>query len=225
MLIPKTHFYVQAWAGQILGSDEVDVKGMPSLLRRRISPMGKEALALASALPSLDAARFVFSSRHGEFSCTLSILKQIAKKEPLSPADFSLSVHHALISLLSIAHKNRNGHTAVSGGEESFGLGLVEAIACLHEKPEEPVLLLHCDDLLPDDYAVYNEECSEPVVLALLLGSEKGAEYSFDVTPARGKQPITSLSSDFLSFIQGQKSKASTQTTKHLWQWEQHGVR
>lgn len=225
MIIPKTRFHVQAWAGQVLGSNAIGAKGIPSLLRRRISPMGKEALALASALPSLDKARFVLSSRHGEFSRTLSILRQIAESEPLSPADFSLSVHHALISLLSIVHKNNKGHTAVSGGAESFGAGLIEALICLAESPKEPVMLLHCDDLLPDEYGIFNENGEEPVVLALLLGSNGGQDYSVEVSPSLDGCGSSSLPYGFLSFMQGEQIKVSTQTAKHLWQWEQYGPR
>lgn len=222
-IIPKTYFKVQAWGGQVLGSNIVDAKGMPSLLRRRISPMGQEALALASSLPLLDQARYVFSSRHGEFSRTLSILKRIAEQEALSPADFSLSVHHALISLLSIVQKNHKGHTAIAGGAESFGAGLIEAIGCLAENPEEPVLLLHCDDLLPEEYSVFNEAEDKPMVFALLLTGGEGPEYSFEVQPEKGGTAHVSLACSFLTFIQGDEQQASVQMPDHLWLWERYG--
>jgi len=222
MKIRKTYFHVQAWAGQVLGSNVFDKKETPPLLRRRISPMGKEALSLASVLPLLDSSRFIFSSRHGEFSRTLSILKQIAEKDPLSPVDFSLSVHHALISLLSIACKNHKGHVAVSGGLESFGLGLIEALACLDENPNEPVMLLYCDDFLPDEYAVFNEDGFNPIVLAVLLGGDEGQKYSVDVSPSINNDVSNSLAYDFLSFLQGKKTVTSTQTAKHLWRWKSY---
>lgn len=225
MLIPKTNFRVQAWAGQTLGSDAVDAKEMPSLLRRRITPFGRDALAIASSLPLLDKARYVFSSRHGEFSRTRSILESIAVGDPLSPADFSLSVHHALISLLSIVHKNHAGHTAVAGGADSFGAGLLESLSCLAEKPDEPVLLLYCDDLLPDEYAAFNEAGAQPVVFALLLSSTEGEDCSIAVMPSQEEVAHpSSIAHDFADFLSGEAKIMDSQTSSHLWRWERHGI-
>jgi len=39
--------------------------------------------------------------------------------EGVSPAEFTLSVHHALVGLLSIAQSNRRGHTALAAGQRA----------------------------------------------------------------------------------------------------------
>ena len=87
---------------------------VPLLLRRRVSAIGQQALRAAWGLPAAAEARLIFASRHGEFSRTLSILDALANDQPVSPADFTLSVHHALAGLLSIAQRNRLGHTAIA---------------------------------------------------------------------------------------------------------------
>ena len=95
---------------------------LPSMLRRRISTVGQRAFRAAFALSEQSSARFIFCSRYGESDRTLRILHSLAVKEPISPADFSLSVHNALAGLLSIAWGNTAGHTAISAGADSFGL-------------------------------------------------------------------------------------------------------
>jgi hypothetical protein len=40
---------------------------LPATLRRRVTPLGQSAFRAACALSVPDGARFVFSSRHGEF--------------------------------------------------------------------------------------------------------------------------------------------------------------
>ena len=122
------------------------------MLRRRISTIGQMAFRASYALSEQRTARFIFCSRHGESDRTLRILQSLAAKEPISPADFSLSVHNALAGLLSIAWGNTAGHTAISAGADSFGYGLLEAVACLKEGPSDPVMLVYFDDLLPQPY-------------------------------------------------------------------------
>src|ERR1019366_5555292 len=116
---------------------------VPLLLRRRISPIGQAALRVAWALPQVERARFVFASRNGEFDRTLTMLEQVAIEDGPSPADFSLGVHNALAGLLSICARNGGGHTALAAGVDSFGFGLMEAAACLLERPEDPVMLVY----------------------------------------------------------------------------------
>ena len=141
------NFHIRGWkswdATRQTGKDE----GIPALLRRRVTPIGQHALSAAWELPETKDARLILSSRHGEFSRTLSLLESVANKDEVSPADFTLSVHHALIGLLSIVQENRKGHIAVAAGSESFCFGLMEAVACLHENPSEQVVLIYFDDL------------------------------------------------------------------------------
>lgn len=224
MLIPKTRFTLRAFAGWSETSEHEGAKGLPAFLRRRVTTMGRNILTLAEASPAVKNARYVFSSRHGEFTRTLSILDSIAQREEISPADFSLSVHHALISLLSIAHGNDRGHSAVAGGAQGFGLGFIEALACLAEKPEEPVLFLHSDELLPGAYGAFNEPDDEPIAIALLLGGDAGERFSLRVDPlGPNGETSASLAHSFWRFLNGKEDFLSATTQSHVWQWERHG--
>jgi len=215
-------FSVRAWADGSAASGE-GAKPLPAMLRRRATGLGRRALAAASALPDLDQARYVFSSRHGEFSRTLAILKTLAADEPVSPADFSMSVHHALAALLSIANGNHGGHVAVAAGEESFCFALIEAAAGLAEAPEEPVLLLHYDDPLPGEYAAF-ESGAGPSVLALLLSAETGAGVSFAVSAKRrAEADAVPAAQAFAAFLGSKAAAAEYEGETRRWRFAREG--
>ncbi|WP_082627241.1 beta-ketoacyl synthase chain length factor [Colwellia sp. TT2012] len=71
---------------------------------RRLSPFSKIALhcldmpaALKQNLP------LIFASQHGDLAKTITLIKDAALGENLSPTKFSLSVHNATTGLFSIA--------------------------------------------------------------------------------------------------------------------------
>jgi Beta-ketoacyl synthase, N-terminal domain len=151
---------------------------LPPLLRRRVTALGQMTFKAALELSALKRARFIFSSRHGEFKRTLSILTALAAAEPVSPAEFSLSVHNALAGLLSIARHNNAGHTAIAAGANSFQAGLIEAAACLIDQPDQPVLLVYFDDALPAPCDELVESVDTCLALALLLTSPQDKSQS-----------------------------------------------
>jgi len=179
---------------------------LPALLRRRVSAVGQEALQAAWTLQPPPAARFVFCSRHGEFDRTLRLLKALATREELSPADFNLSVANALAGLLAIASKNTAGHTAIAAGDDSFAFGLLEAATCLASRSDEQVLLVYFDDPLPAEYSELADGQQSATVLAALLGQPRGAGDDILLSPISAvdcaKRPRTpSHARDFLCFL------------------------
>jgi hypothetical protein len=177
-------------------------------------------------LPETANARLVFSSRHGEFSRTLSLLEAVVNQHDVSPADFTLSVHHALIGLLSIVQGNQRGHTAVASGQESFCFGLLEAIACLKEKPDEPVVLIHCDESLPGPFATFNESDERPIALAVALTAKGGGEFfrlGVKVSSTHEK-PSASHAQDFLDFLASGSAECISVNERRQWQWTRHAM-
>ncbi|OIR10101.1 hypothetical protein GALL_80290 [mine drainage metagenome] len=188
-------FSVKSWAAWTPAADGLDqwrgaapAAAAPILLRRRIGRLGQRALqaawAFSAALPPDAPPRLVFASRHGEFSRTLSILEALAEGAPPSPADFTLSVHHALAGLLSIATANHAGHTAIASGADSLYHALLEAAACQTERPEQPVLLAYYDEPLPPPYDDL-EPGGETIALVLLL-APGGRALRLEHHPAAG---------------------------------------
>jgi hypothetical protein len=217
------------WADAATGSDSIqdiyaEPGDLPMMARRRATPVGRKALGAAMALPGIGEARFILSSRHGELNRSLAILTCLAGSEPVSPADFSMSVHHGLVGVLSIAVKNTRGHSAVSAGPESFCYGMMEAAACLAENPGEPVILVHYDEKPDTSFPSLSAKSqnTEPVVAALSLGAARpddGAVISVKLS-ARDEGPSSdSLVLDFLRFLQSGAGSLKSRGSRLTWEW------
>ncbi|MEX0583504.1 MAG: beta-ketoacyl synthase chain length factor [Sneathiella sp.] len=184
----------QDWAGgnaDIPDTDDApDVRDLPAGLRRRLSRIGKIALRVAMDVGTQENPRVVFSSRNGNVTQMLSLLQSLSVEEPVSPTGFGMSVHNSLAGMLSIVSRNRESHTAIAAGGESLCLGVIEALTWLREDPSTPVLLLHCDEKLPDFYAPFQEAATPVCALGLLLSAtedetEGAYRFGFDGMPTR----------------------------------------
>jgi Beta-ketoacyl synthase, N-terminal domain len=201
------------------------VASLPQILRRRVSNVGQRAFRACCVLPEQRTARFVFCSRYGESDRTLRILHSLAAREPISPADFSLSVHNALAGLLSIAWGNTAGHTSISAGADSFGYGLLEAVACVKEGSSEPVMLVYFDDVLPQPYDEVTDGTESCVALAMLLKppGDDGREFTLTREPrsrAANPQSASAQSLDFIRFMLSNERETRSIGERTQWRWQ-----
>jgi Beta-ketoacyl synthase, N-terminal domain len=216
------------WAGAVSVAtgpcDIVQPTALPMLLRRRATPLGQKIVMAALALgETARTGRYILASRHGEFSRQLGILDALASAELPSPAEFTMSVHHALAGLLSIHTGNTQGHTAIAAGADTFGMALVEAVACLQEAPGAPVLLLYGDELLPPPYNVYDDAfIAEPLVAAFALASPGPGEtrilteFTHD---GEGGGGTGCMARDFLRFLLSGAGEARSTSERITWRW------
>jgi Beta-ketoacyl synthase, N-terminal domain len=231
-------FRVADWAAcRVAGPDHVEwfttpaaesaaadaATALPALLRRRVSAIGQKAFAAALRLSPGADDRFIFCSRHGEYRRTQSLLEALALREPASPADFSLSVHHALAGLLSIALTNSAGHTAVAAGSDSLAFGLIEAAACLAAGGDKQVLLVYFDEPLPEDYAAFCEE-EDAFAAAFLLTPAGGSsgDILLSLEPADRTLPrrsATGQAADFVRFLCSGDIDAVSSGSRGQWHW------
>ena len=217
-------FHVHGWRTCPTAQNREKPEGVPTLLRRRVTPIGQQALSAAWELPETKDARLILSSRHGEFSRTLSLLEAVTSKNEVSPADFTLSVHHALVGLLSIVQGNRKGHIAVASGSESFCLGLIEAATCLRENPAEQVVLIYFDSPLPASFASFNETDEKPLALVLALaatGNNEKFQISFEASRPNEKASA-SHAQDFIDFLAGDAAEVLSIGVHQRWRWMRH---
>jgi Beta-ketoacyl synthase, N-terminal domain len=217
----------RCWAGASNDSASAAPSAeLPMLLRRRLSSFGQRLVgAIAGCAAGLPPARYVLSTRHGELARALATLDAIEADGLPSPTDFSMSIHHALLGILSIHSRNRLGHTALSAGWDSFAHGLLEAATCIAERPDEPVILAHGDDRLPGEYAAFREpdDSELPLVMALALGPPGGAA-ACDVTLEAAATlaqmpPSASIAADFLRFFLSGAAYARGNGRRTQWIW------
>jgi hypothetical protein len=218
----------KSWQDWAIGHQDAIVgecdNTLPAALRRRITPIGQRLLqAGAICAESEPEPLYVFASRHGEMTRTLSILTSIAGQTEVSPADFSLAVHNALAGLLSIHIRNTLGHTALAGGPETFAYGFMEALACLHEEPGRAVLYCYGDAPLPGPYADFSDtDKGLPLVVALVLRNALPAEpqLSFSAGPSMSKTSAeTSAAEIFLRFLLDGGDQAHAVGERMTWHW------
>ena len=205
--------------------DSVQPPALPMMLRRRATPLGQKILMAALALgETARTSRYILASRHGEFSRQVGILGALANAELPSPADFTMSVHHALAGLLSIHTGNTQGHTAIAAGADTFGMALLEAGACLQEASGAPVLLLYADERLPPPYNVYeNADAAEALVAAFALANPSPGETRIvtEFTHNGGGGGGTGcVARDFLRFLLSEAGEARSTSERITWRWQ-----
>jgi hypothetical protein len=239
--VPAMRFRVQDWvafgpglgtltgwsgsAGTARPANALEELILPPMLRRRIGSAGQIAFRAAHALGKQQVARFVFCSRYGEMDRTFRILNSIATSEPASPADFTLSVHNALAGLLSIEWGNTAGHTAVCAGADTFGFGLLEAVASLNDAGANAVMLIYFEDSVPPPYDELAEESESRIALAMLLRAarDERGEFALAFEPrsqVTGSTLSTAQSMDFIKFMLSDEHERRFVGDRAQWRWQ-----
>ncbi|CAK9891754.1 hypothetical protein PS652_04618 [Pseudomonas fluorescens] len=146
-----------------------DVSFLPAMQRRRLSHLARMAFAVGWPLAeSCKDLPLVFVSRHGETPRTFEILSDLANEQPLSPTQFSLSVHNAVIGLWSIMRGETSEMTALAAAGDGFEQGVMEA-ACLLREGAPAVLLIVTEEQPPAAYGPWIADVPFAYALGLLL--------------------------------------------------------
>lgn len=158
---------------------------VPAMQRRRLSDFAKMALHVAQQAAShAQSAHLpvIYASRHGDFHRTSKILKDLAAGEALSPTSFGLSVHNAVVGLYSILTNNQAPMTTISAGTNTVLMALIEAYSQLVANQLDEVLLVYCDQALPDEYKKYERSPELDLSFACILRLE-GDGSVLNITP------------------------------------------
>jgi len=142
------------------------------MLNRRLSPLGKKAVALMNELGGDEALPVVWVSRYGDLARTARLMSSVAKNEPLSPIDFSLSVQNAEPGIFSMATHNHQPIVAISCVYQRVYTAFIEAIS-LMEECERDVLLVFAEQSIPEVYqAVVDNEVEDIAVVVRITPSK-----------------------------------------------------
>ena len=150
--------------------------------------MHRLAVSHAAGLSQATDAVLVTCSRHGDFQRTMRVLDAILANGEVSPTDFALSVHNGLAGVLSLVLENRNGHTALAAGVDSFAFGLLEAMTLLL-RDRRPTLLLFADEPMPSAYDGKIEPQERALAAAFMLEpdtEEAGAKLEVEMIGGDG---------------------------------------
>jgi hypothetical protein len=191
----------------------LDVSFLPPLLRRRCSRLTRMMLhAAARACPAEERSDvpLVFASRYGDMATTAALLSALARREPVTAAAFSHSVHNAQAGVFSIATKNRAPASAVAAGGDTFGAAFLDAVVVMRRRREARVLLVVGDDRLPEPFSPFEEPLVTPYAVALLLTALGGHRLTF--TPGIGALPGGASPPHALEFVRWLEGDGDTLT-------------
>ncbi len=151
-----------AWANGAADAEAVKPVGaaLDRVNRRRASPLDRalaDTVAAAILHAGVDATTVpvVVGSAIGEAATMIGLLDEMWRHHtPMSPADFTMSVHNAASGLISISNKNRGMTTSLAADHDTpaaallEGIGLVLTQGCpvvvaCGDEPAPPTLVQH----------------------------------------------------------------------------------
>jgi hypothetical protein len=222
----------QAWRAWAARPEALEREGrpevafLPAMLRRRCSTLTRIMLATGfGCCDESDRAqvRTVFASRHGNINESISLFERLSRRQPLSPARFSHTVHNAQAGLYSIAAENRLPSSSIAAQDDTFACGFVEALAHLQREPERAVLLVMADIPLDPTFAPLVDEPVAAYGLGLLLASDgEGPTIAFSTaasdTPVAPRAWPEAI--EFLRWLIGDEPQLQLGAGRVRWSWE-----
>ncbi|WP_440876486.1 beta-ketoacyl synthase chain length factor [Thalassotalea sp. PLHSN55] len=190
---------------------------VPAMQRRRLSAFAKMSLFCAyKASNASNSMPVVFSSRHGDLHKTSALLDTLAEKDSLSPTAFSMSVHNASAGLLSILTGNKSASNTISAGRDSLFMAILDAYARLMTSTDDKILVVHCDQALPEAYRNFSDEIQIDHCIAFVMTKAAADKSRIQLSMTEDDTKRTLLRKpqavDFIDFLQGDKNT----TTKIL---------
>ncbi len=162
----------QQWSEDLLWPETASLPAtplIPAMTARRMSQSARLAVQLGLQLIAQWQPRHLLCvSRHGELARTFTLLQKLIQQQPLSPTDFSMSVHNTVAGLTTIVGQQPLPASSLAAGVDSFHAGLLEACATL-QAVSGPVLLLYFEGSLPEFYRPWVAECEPPHAVAVVL--------------------------------------------------------
>jgi len=204
------------------GDAAPDVSFLPAMQRRRLSRLARMAFSVGWPLAEgHEQLPLVFVSRHGETPRTFDILSDLAASQPLSPTQFSLSVHNAVIGLWSIMRGETSEMTALAAAGDGLEHGIFEAGALLAEGAPA-VLLIVTEEQPPEAYATWIDDVPFPYAVGLLL--TPGTQWQLSLSSGDDSQPRAEWphALNLLRLLLSDQTTCQHSWKNRLWYWQRH---
>lgn len=198
-----------------------DVAFLPAMQRRRLSRLARMAFTVARPLAAEQAPMpLIYASRHGETPRTFAMLSDLAREQQVSPTQFSLSVHNAIIGLWSILQNDTSEMTAIAAQGDGLEHAVLEA-GMLISEGAPAVLVVIAEDQPPALYEPWVDDVSFPYALALLIKPGNSWQLSLEESdkpfhPTRWPHALELIR----ALLNGQPS-CQHQWMRRQWNWQQ----
>jgi len=197
---------------------EPDVSFLPAMQRRRLSRLARMAFAVATPLAE-SPMPLVYASRHGETPRTFAILSDMAREEALSPTQFSLSVHNAIIGLWSIQQNDHSEMTALAAEGDGLEHAILEAALLLGEGAPS-VLVVVAEDRPPAVYQPWIDDVPFPYAVALRLTPGKGWTLGLDESVDQKMPRLWPHALELVRMLSGEQTLRVHHWKKRRWTWQ-----
>jgi Beta-ketoacyl synthase, N-terminal domain len=197
-----------------------DVAAIPAMQRRRMSRLSRMALAAAlDVIPGETIDYSIFCSQHGEIVRTSALLLSMTQGIELSPTAFAQSVHNTASGLFTVIAKSKAPSSSIASGANTFAYGWMDAQAYLARNPNDRVLLVDFDEVIPDEYQTYSDQLISDHALGLVLRvADNGGVQVVRAPPGRDERlPQGPL---FLAWQQSDAATLSLTTEGQGWRWD-----
>lgn len=198
-----------------------DTSFLSPAVRRRLSVNSRLAINVAQAcIDGEQVSSGVFCSRHGECKRTLTIFEAVAGDAPVSPIQFSQSVHNVASGLFSTERQLQVPFASIAAGPASGEQGFIEAaaqIAC----GQESVLWVMADDRQAPPFKSFAPVPEFPFAVAMLLG--RFPDYpllTLERQPAKEVSRSESGTDNLLALLTGQDHFRIREDTGWRWTWQ-----
>ena len=214
--------WLQHWrtAGAIAQDANPDVAGIPPVQRRRASRLSRMVLSTALDVATDQKIDYsIFCSQHGELVRTREILKSISEGVEISPAAFAQSVHNTGSGLYTIIAKSNAPSTSITSGANTFAYAWVEAQAYLAKNPAHNVMLVDCDEVIPEEYQQFSEQVHCDHALAMILSVGDGSGIDMNRAPP-GTENYLPQGPQFLAWLLSDEAVFSISADHQGWRWQ-----
>jgi hypothetical protein len=210
--------------------DEVPAMSeMPAMHRRRLERVGRVALQVAYWCQSTEVGDIplVFASRHGDIQRTYAMLEALARDEALSPTQFGLSIHNAIVAQYSIARALKRNYSAVAAGKSTAEAAVLEAFGLLIDGAEEVMIVMY-DGLLPKPYRMFEDEICAEYAWAWRIRKATSDVGSFSLAIAVGADAESTSDSglphglEVLRFMLSDDQSMDFHDGTRHWRWQRH---
>ncbi|MCW8156395.1 3-oxoacyl-ACP synthase [Stutzerimonas stutzeri] len=197
-----------------------DVSFLPAMQRRRLSRLARMVYAVAYPLAEgRPPMPLVYASRHGETTRNFALLSDLANQQPLSPTQFSLSVHNAIVGLWSIFQGDPSEMTAIAAEGDGLEHAVIEASLLLNEGAPA-VMLVIAEETPPEAYRPWIDGTGMPYALALRLTA--GDRWQLQLQPAddTARQPPQPHALQLIRALLTEHSQFTHQWKTRRWNWQ-----
>ena len=161
---------------------------------------------------------FVYASRHGETTRNFALLSDLAEQQPLSPTQFSLSVHNAIVGLWSIFQSDTSEMTAIAAEGDGLEHAVLEAGMLLNEGAPA-VLLVIAEESPPDAYRPWIDE-NTPYALALRLTKGDSWQLQLQASEDLAPQPHEPHALQLIRALLHNHSQFTHHWKTRKWNWQ-----